>query len=189
LKNEKKKQADCLDGASSASVVSVYIPRPVHYDGRRKILVTSRKSSFVLAAVTLPTLNSPSIYDDMHGHRGKRFAENSDLAPTIFFFNSVVVDTRCWRMHRPAGAKCNPNKSELGSNHYRLSSLILRHCQRDTGFSDDATRLLKDDARFGGGIVEGTRSRSRREEQNEEKKRKNRESRNLVQHDIPFRRE
>lgn len=71
-------------------------------------------------------------------NRRKRFAVRKasfDLASAV---SRHVVDT--------TGEHTRKQEQTAASSHYRLSSLILRHCLTDTGSSDDATRLPKDNA-------------------------------------------
>lgn len=118
----------------------------------------SHKSSFVLAAVTLPTLNPPTIiYDDMMPSPWKMFSRKgkfySNWSPTVFDSTTSLTPLAIEKCTDPQKQNIyNPNKTRLDSTgHYQLSLLILRHCQTsqtDTGFSDDATRLSKDDTRW-----------------------------------------
>lgn len=80
-------------------------------------------------------------------HEGCFVKRETLFKPEFSMLNHVPLKSALFRKNKVQ------SMDELCTSHYRLSSLILRHCQTNTGVDDDATRLLKDDAP-GGGIVE-----------------------------------
>lgn len=75
-------------------------------------------------------------------HCGQCFAEwktSFELFPTVFNTSLIPLLENALSRGNKVQSKQN------GSSYYQLSSLILRHCQADTDFSDDATPP-KDDA-------------------------------------------